>query len=131
MRADEIQPDRLTTYIFTTSEEQATAIRHELTPLAKKYQKFVTFALTDMHEYTPMAGNFGIDAKLAFPALVVHAPMNDNVFLYQQGKQVVASVVEAMLANILHGKATSGEVFGGDAPETEVELSESPIHTEL
>ncbi|CAO2658601.1 Nn.00g063240.m01.CDS01 [Neocucurbitaria sp. VM-36] len=128
---DFMLPGKLTTYIFTTSEEDATTIRHELTPLANKYEKFVTFAIASTREYALMAKNFGINMGLAFPTLVVHAPMNDDVFSYQQGKEVVAGIVEAMLTTILHGKATSGQVFGDEAPEIEEDSKDRDIHTEL
>ncbi|KAJ4365113.1 hypothetical protein N0V83_008731 [Neocucurbitaria cava] len=128
---DFMLPNKLTTYIFTASEDDAIAVRHELTPLATKYDKFVTFAITDTHEYAAMAQNFGVNMDLALPALVVHAPVNDNIFSYQQGKRMVADVVEAMLTTILHGKATSGQVFGGEAPDMEEDIGSSTIHSEL
>lgn len=131
MEAEQSQPNKLTTYIFTASEDDAIAVRHELTPLATKYDKFVTFAITDTHEYAPMAQNFGVNMDLALPTLVVHAPVNDNIFSYQQGKRLVADVVEAMLTTILHGKATSGQVFGGEAPVMEGDIGESTMHSEL
>lgn len=63
-----------------------------------------------------MAKNFGL-VNHTFPALAVHAPMNDNVFTYMQGRNIVASTVEDMLMIILQGEATSGQVFGESAPE--------------
>jgi len=62
-----------------------------------------------------MAQNFGLDVDKGFPALVVHAPMNDNVFVYRQGRVIERSVVEDMLTRILQGKAKAGEVFGDEA----------------
>lgn len=63
-----------------------------------------------------MAIGFGL-ATNKFPALAVHAPMNDNVFTYSQGRKIVAEVVENMLLTILQGEATSGQVFGSELPE--------------
>ena len=65
-----------------------------------------------------MAKNFGL-VDNAFPALVVHAPMNDNVFIYMQGRKVMSSMVEEMLMTILQGQAMSGQVFGENAPDME------------
>lgn len=90
-------------------------MRHELTPIAKKYEQYVTFGVADAYEYGPMATNFGL-VNDRFPALAVHAPMNDNVFIYLQGRKIVATVVETMLLMILQGEATSGQVFGNEAP---------------
>lgn len=44
--------------------------------------------------------------------------MNDNVFTYSQGREIVAEVVENMLLTILQGEATSGQIFGREAPES-------------
>lgn len=63
-----------------------------------------------------MAKNFGLAGE-QFPALAVHAPMNDNVFTYQQGRKIMPSVVDAMLTTILQAKATSGQMFGTEAPD--------------
>lgn len=99
-----------------SKDEDQVALRKELTPLAKKFEKYVTFGVVDAAEYAPMAKSFGLrDDK--FPALAVHAPMNDNVFSYRQGRQIQASTVLAMLTTILQAKGTSGQVFGEDAPE--------------
>ncbi|KAF2801189.1 hypothetical protein K505DRAFT_227211 [Melanomma pulvis-pyrius CBS 109.77] len=109
-------PGKLAAYIFAATEEDQIALRRELTPIAKRFEKFVTFGVADAVEYAPMAQNFGL-LEDRYPALVVHAPMNDNVFAYRQGRQIQASTVEAMLTTILQAKATSGQVFGDDAPE--------------
>ncbi|KAF2677269.1 hypothetical protein K458DRAFT_320036 [Lentithecium fluviatile CBS 122367] len=107
--------DKLTAYIFTPTEAAARILRHELTPLARKFTKYVTFGITDAVEYAPMAQNFGLMVEEGFPALAVHAPMNDNVFVYRQGRKIEKGVVEAMLTTILQGKAKSGQVFGSEA----------------
>jgi protein disulfide-isomerase A1 len=90
-------------------------LRHELTPIAKKYEQYVTFGVADSIEYGPMAMNFNLENG-RFPALAVHAPMNDNVFTYSQSRKITAEVVENMLLKILQGEATSGQVFGSEAP---------------
>ncbi|KAJ4357929.1 uncharacterized protein N0V89_002506 [Didymosphaeria variabile] len=109
-------PGKLSAYIFATTKDEATSLRHELTPIAKKYEQYVTFGIADSVEYGPMATNFGL-VNGGIPALAVHAPMNDNVFTYLQGRKIIADVVEHMLLTILQGKAASGQVFGSDAPE--------------
>ncbi|KAK7190821.1 protein disulfide isomerase [Paraphaeosphaeria sporulosa] len=109
-------PGKLSAYIFAATVGEATSVRHELTPLARKYEQYVTFGVADAIEYAPMATNFGL-ANGMFPALAVHAPMNDNVFTYLQGRKIVAEVVENMLLTVLQGEATSGQVFGSDAPK--------------
>ena len=104
-------------------------MRHELTAIAKKFEQFVTFGVVaDMVEYAPMANNFGVSED-ALPALVIHAPMNDNIFVYRQGRKIQASTVEAMLMTILEAKAISGQVFGEDAPE--MEEADGTGHDEL
>lgn len=72
------------------------------------------FALTDAVEYAPMAQGFGLKDDV-WPALAVHAPMNDNVFLWKQGKTIERREVEHMLKTILQGKAVNGQVFGDGA----------------
>jgi hypothetical protein len=74
--------------------------------------------VADAVEYAPMAKSFGLSED-RFPAFAIHAPMNDNVFLYRQGKKIQASTIEAMLTTILQARATSGQIFGEDAPEIE------------
>jgi protein disulfide-isomerase A1 len=106
----------LTVYIFALNPTAtSTELLHELTPLAKKYAKYVTFGLADATEFAPMAQNFGLEIEMGFPALVVHAPVNDNVFIYRQGRAIEEGVVEDMLTTILHGKAKPGQVFGNEA----------------
>lgn len=117
------QADKLAAYIFAATDNEANALRWELTPVAKKFDKYVTFGVADAVEYAPMAESFGLSER-KFPALAVHAPMNDNVFIYRQGKRIMASVVEAMLTTILQAKAGSGQVFGSDAPEMEGEVTQ-------
>jgi hypothetical protein len=99
-----------------SKDEDQVALRKELTSLAKKFDKYVTFGVADAAEYAPMVKSFGL-SETKLPALAIHAPMNDNIFSYRQGKQIQASVVEAMLTTILQAKATSGQVFGEEAPE--------------
>jgi hypothetical protein len=74
--------------------------------------------VADAIEYAPMARSFGLSED-RFPAFAIHAPINDNIFSYRQGRKIQASTVEAMLTTILQAKATSGQVFGEDAPEIE------------
>jgi hypothetical protein len=67
-----------------------------------------------------MAQNFGLVVEDGYSALVVHAPINDSVFLYRQGRKIERSVVEAMLTTILQGKAKSHQVFGSEAEKVKV-----------
>jgi protein disulfide-isomerase A1 len=76
----------------------------------------VKFGVADAVEYAPMAKNFGL-VKDSFPALAVHAPLNDNTFSYRQGRVISSSTVENMLTVILQGQAVSGQVFGDEAPK--------------
>ncbi|KAH7401547.1 thioredoxin-like domain-containing protein [Pyrenochaeta sp. MPI-SDFR-AT-0127] len=122
--------DKLTVYIFVESDISGFDMRRELIILAKKYEKYVTFAITEAVEYAPMAENFGVKQDLAFPALVVHAPMNDYVFLYRQGKIITVDSVEDMLITILQGKARPGQVFGDQVANIDDGLEEV-MHTEL
>ncbi|KAJ4294628.1 hypothetical protein N0V90_008319 [Kalmusia sp. IMI 367209] len=123
-------PGKLAAYIFATTEDEATSMRYELTPVAKRFAQYVTFGVADAFEYGPMAKNFGLVHNI-FPALAIHAPINDNVFIYLQGREIVASTVEAMLMTILQGKATSGQVFGREAPELEEGQTMHARHDEL
>ncbi|OAL47136.1 hypothetical protein IQ07DRAFT_682622 [Pyrenochaeta sp. DS3sAY3a] len=129
-----MQRDKLTLYIFLPASSPHThPLRHTLTPLAKRFAKFVTFAFADAHEYAPMARSFGLaldseDAD-ASPALVVHAPVNENVFFYGRGRGVEVRGVEDMLMAILQGRARAGEVFGGE--EERRGGAEGNVHTEL
>jgi hypothetical protein len=77
-----------------------------------------------------MAQNFGLEVEKGFPALVVHAPMNDNVFVYRQGRRIEKGLVEGMLTTVLQGKAKSGEVFGSEAEQLEV-VTQGGRHDEL
>jgi protein disulfide-isomerase A1 len=112
-----MQQNKLTAYIFLRDPEDTRA-RRELAPIALKYERFVTFATVDTGRYANMPQNFGIELKEE-QALVVHAPMNDNVFFYKQSKKIEVDVVENMLETILHGKASAGQVFGDEAGDLE------------
>jgi protein disulfide-isomerase A1 len=127
-----MQRDRLTLYIFVHTEDLATTIRHELTSLAKKYEKYVTFAIADLKKYRDMATNFGVrDEGESGPMLVVHAPMNDNVFFHRQGKKIRSDLVEGMLTTILQGKAKHRQVFGEESEELQGRVDVDGQHDEL
>ncbi|KAH7084852.1 hypothetical protein BKA63DRAFT_4326 [Paraphoma chrysanthemicola] len=137
-----MQRDKLTCYIFLALDEDdviATTLRRELTPLAKKYDKYITFASAELPKYAEMAGNFGVEVSKesedgkgkGAPVLLIHAPMNDHVFYYQHGKTVSADVVEGMLTRILQGKAQNGQVFGQEAEDWESVAGEGIRHDEL
>jgi protein disulfide-isomerase A1 len=119
--------DKLTVYIFVTSSSDTTALRHELTPLANAYQQYVTFGVVDTGRYSEMPANFGVEIP-GDQALVVHAPVNDEVFMYKSGKAIERVVVERMLMKILKGRAKGGEVFGEEA---EGNRGGREIHEEL
>jgi protein disulfide-isomerase A1 len=124
-----MQQNKLTAYIFLRDPEDIRA-RRELAPIAKKYEKYVTFATVDTGRYEKMPQNFGIEMK-GEQALVVHAPMNDNVFFYKQSKKIEVEVVEKMVETILHGKASAGQVFGEEAGDLEEEYEGARRHDEL
>ncbi|KAF2117642.1 thioredoxin-like domain-containing protein [Lophiotrema nucula] len=110
-----MQRGKLSVYIFVTNDDDATRVRKELTPLATKFQQIAKVGVADAIEYGPMAKNFGLLDDV-FPALVVHAPHNDHVFLYKQGRRILASVFEDMVTTILNARAVNGQVFGEEAP---------------
>jgi hypothetical protein len=111
-----MQPSKLTVYIFTSpSLPSDTSLRHTLTPLAQTYSQFVIFAIVDLSRYPDMPANFGIKEMQGDTALSVHAPGNDQIFKYAQGKKIERGVVEDMLVTILQGRAVDGQVFGEGA----------------
>jgi protein disulfide-isomerase A1 len=111
-----MQRDKLTVYIFTRVPDEASKVRRELTPIAAKYVKFVTFAVVDLWRYADMPHSFGIEMA-GDEAVVVHAPVNDEVFFYEQGKKIVGELVDSMLLTILQSGAKNGDVFGGEAED--------------
>jgi protein disulfide-isomerase A1 len=121
---------KLALYIFAANEDDAIIVRRELTPLAKKYESYVKMGVADAYEYGPMAKNFGL-ADETWPAVAVHAPMNDNVFVYRQGKKIGVKEVEAMLMTILKGKAANGQVFGEDEDDVSNKGENGNGHDEL
>jgi protein disulfide-isomerase A1 len=122
-----MQRDKLTVYIFVTSSSDTTALRHELTPLANKYQQYVIFGIVDTGRYSEMPANFGVEIR-GDQTLIVHAPINDEVFMYKSGKRLERVVVERMLMKILEGKASGGEIFGEEA---EMDVKGEKGHDEL
>jgi protein disulfide-isomerase A1 len=111
-----MQRDKLTVYIFTSSTSHK-AIRHELTPTAQQYEKYVVFAIVDLARYPDMPANFGIENMKGGTAMVVHAPGNDQIFRYEQGKKIERGGVEDMLVTILEGRAVDGQIFGEDSED--------------
>lgn len=109
-----MQRDKLTVYLFARSAEVARAMRHRLVDVAKALEKYVTFATVDVERYAEMPANFGTEMN-GEVVVVVHAPMNDNLFFYKRGKVVEKEGVEDMLMTILEGRAVEGQVFGEGA----------------
>jgi hypothetical protein len=131
-----MQRDKLTLYIFTSIDSpRAEALRRQLTPLAKKYEKYVTFAVADAVKHAEMATNllsrFGGQGKDEHKKtrIAVHAPLNDNVFRYALGKELEVESIESMIKTILQGKAKSGDIFGSEAADLDEE--EGNGHDEL
>jgi protein disulfide-isomerase A1 len=128
-----MQRDKLTVYIFTTSTDHK-SIRHELTLLAKGFERHVTVAIVDLARYPEMPANFGTEVQ-GEQALVVHAPLDDQIFRYKQTKKIESAVVEDMLMTILQGKAVNGQVFGEDAADVsaggDADTNEEDGHDEL
>jgi protein disulfide-isomerase A1 len=118
-----MQRDKLTLYIFTRVPDDVIKIRRELTPVAVKYAKFVTFAVVDVGRYADMPQNFGIEMK-GDEAVVVHAPGNDNLFFYKQGDPINGKYIENMLLTILEGRASQGGVFGSEMEDAEEDAEE-------
>lgn len=104
--------DKLTVYIFTHSPS-STPLRRILTPVAKKYQKHVVFAVVDLARYADMPSNFGVEGEGEEEAMVVHAPGNDHVFFWMRGARVEVEGVEEMLLRILKGEAENRRIFWG------------------
>ena len=113
-----MQRDKLTVYLFTRSAEVTQTLRHELVDVAKKLDKYVTFAMVDVGRYPEMPANFGTEMG-GEVVVVVHAPMNDNLFFWGRGRDVKRDGVEDMLMTILEGRAVRGQVFGEGAENTE------------
>lgn len=105
------QKSKLTVYIFSLPENDLRNIRFQLTPLANKYAQYAQFCIADAIEYAPLATQFGLPGD-RFPAIAVHAPMNNQYFTFREGRKIDAEEVEKMLVEILQGKAVSGQVFG-------------------
>ncbi|KAH5204591.1 hypothetical protein HBH68_098800 [Parastagonospora nodorum] len=124
-----MQRDKLTVYIFTHTTDTV-SIRRELTPTAKKLQSHVTFAVVDLAQYPDMPANFGTE-MVGEQALVVHAPMNDQIFKYAQGKKIEGAAIEDMLMTILRGKASTGHTFGDAAEDVDEEVDDEDGHDEL
>jgi protein disulfide-isomerase A1 len=110
------QRDKLTVYVFTSGDQ--VPVRHELIYLAIIYQELVTFTVVDLARYKHVPRHFGVEIK-GEVSLIVHAPMNDDIYRYKQGECVQSDFVEEMLMTILQGKAVDGQVFGSGARGTE------------
>lgn len=131
-----MQRDKLTLYIFTSpGSSRATSLLQLLTPLAKKYEKYATFAMADAVKHAEMASKLlsridehNKDQEME-TSIVVHAPLNNNVFMWAHGKKMERDDVESMLKTILQGKAKSGDVFGKDAAD--LEEGKENAHDEL
>ncbi|KAH7125194.1 hypothetical protein B0J11DRAFT_614619 [Dendryphion nanum] len=113
---------KLTIYIFlplsplspSHNPSLTTSLLQNLTPLAKQFTQYTTFTLIDSEEFLPMAKGFGLSGD-TFPALVMHAPMNDQVFLYREGRAIRkegGEGVEKMLRGVLRGEVKGGTVWG-------------------
>ncbi|KAF2994262.1 hypothetical protein E8E13_002072 [Curvularia kusanoi] len=123
-----MQRDKLTVYVFARTPEVSRTMRHRLIGVAMALQKHVTFATVDVGRYAEMPQSFGTEMT-GDVGLVVHAPMNDNVFFYKKGKKIENGLVEDMLLTILKGKAVQDQVFGENAEDIELVVREG--HDEL
>lgn len=120
---DYMQRDKLIVYIFVSSPEASRKMRHRLVEVAMKLRQVVTFATVDMGRYPDMPMRFGTEMS-GEVSVVVHAPMNDDLFFYKRGKKVEKGAVEDMLMLILRGKASQGQVFGEEAEDEKGEKQE-------
>jgi protein disulfide-isomerase A1 len=111
-----MQRDKLTVYLFTRSTDVTQTLRYELISVAKALEKYVTFATVDVGRYPEMPKNFGTEMG-GEVVVVVHAPMNDNLFFWEKGRKVEREGVENMLMTILEGRAVQGQVFGEGADD--------------
>ncbi|KAL5120149.1 hypothetical protein ACEQ8H_001975 [Pleosporales sp. CAS-2024a] len=109
--------DKLTVYVFAHLPHHR-PLRHTLVAVAKKFQQHVTFAMVDLARYPDMPGNFGTEIK-AHAALIVHAPLNDQIFRYSGTKRIETDEVDTMLLTILQGRAVEHQVFGAGAKDAD------------
>ncbi|KAF1921843.1 thioredoxin-like domain-containing protein [Ampelomyces quisqualis] len=124
-----MQRDKLTAYIFLRNPDES-QVGRDLGLVAKKYDGVVIFAAVDLSRYAEMPGNFGIHVR-GDEALVVHAPGNDQIFYFKQGKKIGGKEVEDMLVTILQGKASEGQIFGEGAEDVHEREGDEGAHDEL
>ncbi|OCL05096.1 hypothetical protein AOQ84DRAFT_345252 [Glonium stellatum] len=94
-------------YIFASTEDEQDALRRDLTPVAKKYQQYINFGLIDAVEYRHMASSMNLQSDV-FPAFVFHNILNDQVYPYNQHKDITAGGIDEFILSILQGRVSGG-----------------------
>ncbi|KAL1970206.1 hypothetical protein VTN77DRAFT_5366 [Rasamsonia byssochlamydoides] len=125
-------PRPILAYIFYDNPTDRTNLRRELIPVAKRYRGYVQFVTIDGEEYGHMASSLELKSKPGrerlFPAFVVHAMFNDQVFVYDQDAPITRERVDRFVLDILQGKMSPTSGHG----ETETEKQdEKNDHDEL
>jgi protein disulfide-isomerase A1 len=98
-------------YIFYTTSTDRTILRKELIPVAKRYRGYVQFVTIDALEYGHMASALNLKGS-KFPAFVVHSMFNDQVFVYDQTRQITGKEVDEFVLGILQGKISASSERG-------------------
>lgn len=74
----------------------------EMRPLARKYEEYLHFVTTDVHEYADAAEMMGLQRGAT--GLSVQNPNTGDVFPYTRKERISAGTVEAFLIDIIQGK---------------------------
>ena len=90
-------------HFFVTTEEEKERFREEARPLAKKYNEFLHFAITDLNEYPEMLGIVGLKPG-AKTGLALQNPNTGEMFPYTGKKKITPEVVDKFLNDIIDGK---------------------------
>lgn len=86
-----------------TSDKERADYREAMRPLAKKYNEFVHFTMTDANEYPEMLSVLGLK-KGAKTGLALENPNTGDIFPYTGRKKITPDVVEAFLNDVVDGK---------------------------
>lgn len=99
-----LQTGKSLVYIFALTESERSTFRAALSPVAKKYKEFLSFATIDALEYGHMAQTLGLESGV-FPALALKNPSFGQVFPYAQRRSITAEAVESFILDIAQGRA--------------------------
>ncbi|KAK9764406.1 protein disulfide-isomerase precursor [Basidiobolus ranarum] len=88
-------------YIFFSNDDERTAIKKELLPIAKEYKGKVNFVFIDAEKYPSHAESLNL--KTEWPAFAIQNPDTNAKYPFDQSKELTSANVDEFIKRFLAG----------------------------